>query len=70
LHFIGSKAIHKGGSLFRGQTNGGATWNSSVNRSQIRDGHEILAFLVPLFIDLMMDNPDKNWGAPYYPVIE
>ena len=49
---------------------GGATWNSSVNRSQIRDGHEILAFLVPLFIDLMMDNPDKNWGAPYYPVIE
>ncbi len=49
---------------------GGATWNSSVNRDQVRDGARILAFLVPLFIDLMMDNPDIPWGAPYYPVVE
>lgn len=49
---------------------GGATWNSKVNRSQVQDGARILAFLVPLFIDLMMDNPEVSWGAPYYPVID
>ena len=49
---------------------GGATWNSSVNRDQVHDGARILAFLVPLFIDLMMDNPEICWGAPYYPVVE
>jgi len=49
---------------------GGATWNSSVNRSQINDGASILSFLVPLFIDLMMDNPEISWGPPYYPVVE
>ena len=49
---------------------GGATWNSSVNRSQVQDGARIMAFVVPLFIDLMMDNPDLPWGAPYYPVVD
>jgi len=49
---------------------GGATWNSKVNRSQVQDGARILAFLVPLFIDLMMDNPEISWGAPYYPVVD
>jgi Apea-like HEPN len=39
---------------------GGATWDSSVNRSQIRDGVEILNFLVPIFIRLMMDNPHAH----------
>ncbi|MAT64354.1 MAG: hypothetical protein CMQ43_12490 [Gammaproteobacteria bacterium] len=49
---------------------GGATWNSQVNRDQVRDGARILAVLVPVFVDLMMDNPDATWGAPYYPVVE
>ena len=49
---------------------GGATWNSSVNRDQVKDGARILAFLVPIFVDLMMDNPDTDWGAPYYPVVD
>jgi hypothetical protein len=49
---------------------GGATWNSSVNRAQVTDGARILAFLVPIFIDIMMDNPQVGWGAPYYPVVE
>ena len=49
---------------------GGATWNSSVNRSQVQDGAKILAFLVPIFAELMMDNPKTDWGGPYYPVIE
>ena len=49
---------------------GGATWGSSVNRSQVRDGASILSFLVPVFIDLMMDNPDVSWGEPYYPLVD
>ena len=49
---------------------GGATWNSSVNRSQIKEGAEILAFLVPVFVTLMMDNPNTKWGPPLYPVVE
>lgn len=49
---------------------GGATWNSKVNREQVRDGARILAFMVPLFVDLMMDNPEAGWGKPFYPVVE
>lgn len=48
---------------------GGATWNSSVNRDQMRDGAEILGCLVPLFIDIMMDHPEADWGRPHYPVV-
>ncbi len=48
---------------------GGATWNSSVNRHQVSDGARIMAFLVPVFIDLMMEHPEIDWGPPYYPVV-
>jgi hypothetical protein len=48
---------------------GGATWNSSVNRSQVKDGAALLGVLLPVFINIMMDNPDHDWGTPYYPVI-
>lgn len=49
---------------------GGSTWNSSVNRSQVEDGTKIISFLIPIFIDLMMDNPTDQWGAPHYPIVE
>ncbi|MFC6689464.1 hypothetical protein [Jhaorihella thermophila] len=49
---------------------GGATWNSRVNRAQIRDGAAILGFLVPVFIELMMDHAHEDWGRPFYPVTE
>lgn len=49
---------------------GGSTWNSGVNRAQVRDGAAILAFLIPVFVDLMMDHPDKDWGKPFYPVVD
>lgn len=48
---------------------GGATWGGSVNRSQVRDGAAVLGDILPLFIDIMMDNPDYDWGKPNYPVI-
>jgi len=44
--------------------------NSGVNRAQVRDGAEILGFLMPAFIDIMMDYPNENWGKPYYPVVK
>jgi hypothetical protein len=48
---------------------GGATWNSDVNRAQVRDGAEILGFLVQVFVDIMMDHPGEDWGKPFYPVV-
>ncbi len=49
---------------------GGSTWNSGVNRAQVRDGAAILGFLMPVFVDLMMDHPSENWGKPFYPVVD
>ena len=49
---------------------GGATCKSSYNRDQVRDGAKIMSWLLPIFVDLMMDNPHENWGPPWYPVIE
>ena len=48
---------------------GGATWNGSVNRDQLRDGCAIMSKLTPLLIELMMDNPDALWGDPVFPVV-
>ena len=49
---------------------GGATWQSSVNRDQVRDGTDILADLVPRVIHLLMANPEEDWGDPCYPVVD
>lgn len=49
---------------------GGATWNSSVNRDQLRDGAAILGSFVPVMIDLMMDAPEADWGQTMFPVVE
>lgn len=49
---------------------GGSTWASKVNREQVCDGADILIELVPIFIDIMMDNPKHPWGKPYYPVVD
>lgn len=49
---------------------GGATWNSSVNRDQIRDGANILGDVVPIVIHLMMENAQGVWGEACYPVVD
>lgn len=49
---------------------GGATWNSSANRNQLRDATAILGDLVPLLIEIMMDNQNAHWGEACYPVVE
>lgn len=48
---------------------GGATWNGSVNREQLRDCTSLLGKLVPLIIELMMDSADTLWGDACYPVV-
>lgn len=49
---------------------GGATWNSSANRTQVKDGVEMLGAIVPLIIDTMMKHPNTLWGDAFYPVVE
>ena len=48
---------------------GGATWQGSVNRDQLRDCTAFMAKLVPLVIEVMMDHPETLWGAGVYPVV-
>lgn len=48
---------------------GGATWNSSVNRAQVRDGATIMMSVVPVLIDLMLEYPELDIGEINYPVV-
>ncbi len=49
---------------------GSATWNSSVNRDQVRDSANILGQLVPAIISIMLDSGSEVWGDARYPVVE
>lgn len=49
---------------------GGATWNSGVNREQVRDCANLLAKLVPAIIEVMLDHPKHDWGPALYPVVK
>lgn len=49
---------------------GAATWQGRVNREQVHDGAAVLGYLVPVFIDIMLENPQHDWGEPSYPVVE
>lgn len=49
---------------------GGATWNSRINRDQLRDCSAFLGELVPRVITIMMDNPNTLWGEACYPVVD
>ncbi len=56
---------------FRNQTlHGGATWNSAVNREQMRDAVAFLSKFIPIIIEIMMDGSSQVWGEPCYPVIK
>ena len=49
-----------------------STEAGSLNQRQVKDGVRILKFLVPLFLDVMMDHPEMDreeyWGKLPYPV--
>lgn len=48
---------------------GGATWNSKVNREQLKDGTAIMMAITPIIIELMLEHPELNFGEIMYPVI-
>lgn len=45
---------------------GGATWAGRLNRTQVEDGAAILGRLTPIFVRLMMNHPNRDWGRPHY----
>ena len=49
---------------------GNATWNGKVNRQQVTDGFKLISNLQPLFLSIMMDNPNSDWGDLAYPMID
>ena len=49
---------------------GGATYKSKVNRAQVRDACNILKLMIPLIIDIMIENRLEDWGQIYYPVVQ
>ncbi len=48
---------------------GGASYKSSKNIPQKKDACNFLIKVMPVIVDIMMDNPTQNWGKPYYPVV-
>lgn len=48
---------------------GGATFQSSVNRAQISDACDIMRELMPLILELMMNDSSQPWGDAIYPVM-
>ena len=49
---------------------GGSSWNSSVNRAQVRDGRALMARVLPVMLAVMMNHPTQFEGRPFYPVIK
>jgi hypothetical protein len=49
---------------------GGATWDSEVNRNQLRDCVNLMTKLVPVVIAIMMSSPNALWGDAVYPVVQ
>ena len=49
---------------------GGATWNGKVNRSQVTDGQSIISFLIPNFLEIMMNNQNEDWGKLNFPIVK
>ncbi len=50
--------------------NGGSTYKSKLNRYQVTDASNILEFLMPVIVDIMITNIPFNWGQIRYPVVE
>ncbi|MGQ0286763.1 hypothetical protein ACT2CV_06135 [Pasteurellaceae bacterium 22721_9_1] len=49
---------------------GGATYQSRVNREQLRDGCNILSLLIPAMLNIMLQHhAEIDWGKPFYPVV-
>lgn len=45
---------------------GGATWNGSLNRTQLRDAASFMRDLMPIVLMFMMENGSDVWGEAIY----
>ena len=68
--YILARVFDRLGVLRNQLMHGCATQQGSLNRRQVDDGTQILEVLVPLFVDIMADNPEAGWGKISYPVRE
>jgi hypothetical protein len=48
---------------------GGATYQSQVNREQVGDGVTLLSNIMPIIISIMLNSSEEDWGNIAYPVI-
>ncbi|OQY38705.1 MAG: hypothetical protein B6229_05280 [Spirochaetaceae bacterium 4572_7] len=48
---------------------GGATFDSSINREQLQLGYKVLSEIVPILIDILIENPEEDWGNSAYPPV-
>ena len=48
---------------------GGATRNSGANRAQVRDGTSILMTIMPIIIDILIENTAIDFEAIAYPLV-
>ncbi len=48
---------------------GGVTYQSRISRDQGRDGRNMLAFLMPLIVEILEQSATDGWGDIYYPVV-
>lgn len=48
---------------------GGATYQSQVNREQVGDGVALLSSIMPIIISIMLNSSQEDWGKIAYPVI-
>jgi hypothetical protein len=48
---------------------GGATYQSRVNREQVQDGVALLSSIMPIIISIMLDAGEEDWGDVAYPVL-
>jgi len=49
---------------------GGATYKSKLNRKSVKDGSRILEMLIPIIIEIILENPEENWGKLLFPVVK
>lgn len=58
LHVLRNQLVH-----------GGATWNGSANRTQVKDGAAILGTILPLILDLLIEDRTEDFGGIAYPPV-
>lgn len=50
---------------------GGSSYNSAINRQQLKDSCHILLVLLPAFLEVLIENAkDLDFAKPFYPIMQ